>query len=241
MKLNEIDDYKYYKIIIILYIIFLVIIINTNILSYIFRYNISEIELKLFINSILISGLVFLIIYPFIKIKLFELSTKKNLNKEKLYDPLQTIKINKNIEVILNKLNELIPLFFIIIFIYLCINNNNINILSYFLIGISIVFIIKMLLSFSTILPDSCGKCQIKLLNGGCNDLLCSGHFSIVLLIYLLIIKYKLVNKNMNNPLLLLTIIYSFIPILTKKHYTIDILVALITVLLINNYIPKKY
>ena len=45
----------------------------------------------------------------------------------------------------------------------------------------------------------------------------------------------------MNNPLLLLTIIYSFIPILTKKHYTIDILVALITVLLINNYIPKKY
>tara|TARA_B100001564_G_scaffold359879_1_gene383577 strand:- start:6606 stop:7328 length:723 start_codon:yes stop_codon:yes gene_type:complete len=240
MKLVDIFDYKYYKTVCILYLIFIIIIFNTNILSYIFGNNISDIELKLFSYGILVSGLVFLIIYPFIKIKLYELSTKKNLNKEKLYDPLQTIKINKNIENILYTLNELLPILFMIGYIYLCIYNNHINAISYFLIGISIVFIIKGVLSFSTILPDSSGKCQIKLLSGGCNDLLCSGHFSIVFLIYLLMIKYKLVNKNMNNSLLLLVILYGTIPIVTKKHYTVDVLVAIIVVLLVNNYIPKK-
>ena len=240
MNLVDIFDYKYYKIVFILYLIFVIIIFNTNILSYIFGNNTSDIELKLFSYSILVSGLVFLIIYPFIKIKLNELSTKKNLNKEKLYDPLQTIKINKNIENILHKLNELLPILFMIGYIYLCIYNNHINAISYFLIGISIIFIIKSILSFSTILPDSSGKCEIKLLSGGCNDLLCSGHFSIVFLIYLLMIKYKLVNKNMNNLLLLVVILYGTIPIITKKHYTIDVLVAIIVVLLVNNYIPKK-
>jgi hypothetical protein len=240
INISNINDYKYYKIVCILYFIFIVIIFNTNILSYIFENNISDLELELFIYGILLSGLVFLIIYPFIKIKLYKLSTKKKLNNEKLYDPLQTIKINKNVEKMLYTLNELLPILFIIGYIYLCIYNNHINAISYFLIGLSIVFIIKCVLSFSTILPDSSGKCQIKLLNGGCNDLLCSGHFSIVFLIYLLIIKYKLVNKNMNNSLLLSVILYGTIPIITKKHYTIDILVAMIVVLLVNNYIPKK-
>jgi len=123
MKLVDIFDYKYYKIVCILYLIFIIIIFNTNILSYIFGNNISDIELKLFSYGILVSGLVFLIIYPFIKIKLYELSTKKNLNKEKLYDPLQTIKINKNIENILYTLNELLPILFMIGYIYLCIYN----------------------------------------------------------------------------------------------------------------------
>ena len=105
--------------------------------------------------------------------------------------------------------------------------------------GISFIFIVKCILSFSTILPDSSGKCQVKLLTGGCNDLLCSGHFSIVFLIYLLVEKYKLVNKNMNCALLVV-MLYGSIPIITKKHYTIDILVAIMIVLLVNNYIPNK-
>lgn len=129
---------------------------------------------------------------------------------------------------------------YVLLYIYLCVNNNNINALSYFLIGISIIFIIKCILNFSTILPDSSQKCQVKLLNGACNDLLCSGHFSVVFLIYLLVIKYKLTNNNIHNLLLLLVGLYGFIPILTKKHYTIDILVSILCVLLVNNYIPKK-
>ena len=239
MKIFEIVDYKEFKIVCIIYIISLIIISNTNILSFIFGNNISDVQLKLFIYSILISGVVFLIIYPFIKIKLYELSTKKDLNKKKLYDPLQTIKINKNVEIILHKLHEFIPILFMLGYIYLCIYNNHINALSYFLIGISFIFIVKCILSFSTILPDSSGKCQVKLLSGGCNDLLCSGHFSIVFLIYLLVEKYKLVNKNMNCALLVV-MLYGSIPIITKKHYTIDILVAIIIVLLVNNYIPNK-
>jgi hypothetical protein len=239
MIISDIVDYYNYKIVCILYLISVLIIFNTNILSHIFGNNITNTQINLFNFSILICGLVFLIIYPFVKIKLFNLSTKKNLNKKILYDPLHTIKINKNIENLLYKLNELIPFLCIIIYIYLCVNDN-INAMSYFFIGISFIFIIKCILSFSTIIPDSSQKCQVKLLNGGCNDLLCSGHFSVVFLIYLLTIKYKLVDKNINSFLLLLVILYGFVPILTHNHYTIDILVAIICVLLVNNYIPKK-
>ena len=239
MIISDIVDYYNYKIVCTLYFIILIVIFNTNILSYIFT-NISNTQINLFKFSILICGFVFLIVYPFVKIKLFNLSTKKNLNKKNLYDPLHTIKINKNIDNILCKLNELLPIVCIIIYIYLCVNNNNINAFSYLLIGISIIFIIKCILNFSTILPDSSQKCQVKLLNGACNDLLCSGHFSVVFLIYLLVIKYKLTNNNIHNLLLLLVGLYGFIPILTKKHYTIDILVSILCVLLVNNYIPKK-
>ena len=132
MDVVNIIDYKYYKIVCILYLIFIIIIFNTNILSYIFGNNIKKQEIKLFGISVLICGFVMGIFVPIIKIKLYELSKRKKLNKEKLYDLLQTIKINKNIENILNKLTELIPLLCFIMFIYLSINNNNINIVSYF-------------------------------------------------------------------------------------------------------------
>jgi cytochrome bd-type quinol oxidase subunit 2 len=240
MNLSKIIDYKYYKILCGLYFIILLILFNTNILYYIFGSNINKSQIKLFRISVLIFGLVFCILLPIIKIKLFNLSVKKKLNKEKLYDLFHNIKINKNIKQILHKINEIIPFLCIFSYIYLCINSNNINAISYFFIGISFIFIIKCVLSFSTILPDSSQKCQLKLLNGGCNELLCSGHFSVVFLIYLLVIKYKLVDKNIDILLLPLVILYGFIPIITEKHYTIDILVAIICVLLVNNYIPKN-
>ena len=240
INISNINDYKYYKIVCILYFIFIVIIFNTNILSYIFGNNISDIELELFIYGILLSGLVFLIIYPFIKIKLIILSKKKNLNKNILYDLLQSFELDEKTKKILKKINEIIPVLFIIIFIILSIYRKNINSISYFLIAISIIFIIKCILNYSTILPDISEECRIRLLNGGCNDLLCSGHFSIVLLIYLLIVKFKMIKNTYSNYLLIITILYSIIPVLSKNHYTIDILVSLILVLLINKYIPNK-
>ena len=63
-------------------------------------------------------------------------------------------------------------------------------------------------------------------------------HFSLFYL-HLLIVKYKLLNKNVSNILLFIVILYSIIPVLSKQHYTIDILVALI-IIISNNYIPKK-
>ena len=46
-----------------------------------------------------------------------------------------------------------------------------------------------------------------------------------------------MLNNNYNNYLLIFTILYAFIPIITKRHYTIDVLVSIISVLLINNYL----
>ena len=239
MNFKNIIDYNNYKKILFIYLSSLIIIGNTNILSYIFNINIKTVDFNLFIFSYIVFGLVFLIIYPFIKIKLLDLS-KKNVNNKVLYDYLNKVKINKTTMNILKKLNELIPIIFIILYLGLCIYFKKVNSMSYFLLFISIIFLIKMFLNYSTILPDSSEKCQVRLLNGGCNDLLCSGHFSIVFLIYLLIVKYNFINSTYNNYLLLITILYGFVPILTKNHYTIDILVAVIIVLWINNYIPKK-
>lgn len=239
MNFKNIIDYNNYKKILFIYLSSLIIIGNTNILSYIFNINIKTVDFNLFIFSYIVFGLVFLIIYPFIKIKLLDLS-KKNVNNKVLYDYLNKVKINEATMNILKNLNELIPIVFIILYLSLCIYFKKVNSMSYFLLFISIIFLIKMFLNYSTILPDSSEKCQVRLLNGGCNDLLCSGHFSIVFLIYLLIVKYNFINSTYNNYLLLITILYGFVPILTKKHYTIDILVAVIIVLWINNYIPKK-
>jgi len=239
--LKNIIDYNLYKNIFLFCILFLIIIIiNSDILKYIFRKNISKKEENIFIFGYIFFIIVFFIIYPFIKIKLIILSKKKNLNKNILYDLLQSFELDEKTKKILKKINEIIPILFIIIFIILSIYRKNINSISYFLIAISIIFIIKCILNYSTILPDISEECRIHLLNGGCNDLLCSGHFSIVLLIYLLIVKFKMIKNTYSNYLLIITILYSIIPVLSKNHYTIDILVSLILVLLINKYIPNK-
>lgn len=239
MNFSNISDLNSYKIVFIFSILFFIILCSTNILENIFG-NISYKKYKLFIFSFAFAFIVFGIILPIFKIKLFTLSTKKNLNKIHLYDFFHNIKLNENIENFFNKINDYIPSLFLILYIYLCINKKKINGISYILIGLSVIFIIKYILAFATILPDSSGKCKLNLTKGACNDLLCSGHFSIVLLTYLLIVKYKLLNKNVSNILLFIVILYSIIPVLSKHHYTIDILVALIIVILVNNYIPKK-
>ena len=77
MIISDIVDYYNYKIVCILYLIIVLIIFNTNILSHIFGNNITKTQINLFNFSILICDSVFVKIYPFVKIKLFSLSTKK--------------------------------------------------------------------------------------------------------------------------------------------------------------------
>lgn len=237
---KKFSDFNNYKIVLLVFALFIFLISsNNNILNNIFRRPIVKKEKLLIISSILFYILVDMIIYPLVKLKLNKISKNNNINNMKLHDILHNIKIKKNMN-ILNKLNEYVPLILMSFYFLLCIYHQQINLISYFLISVSIISLIKFLLNISTILPDSSRKCTLKLLNGSCNDLLCSGHYSKVLLIYLLINKFNLLNISHQNIIFLIVVSYGFVPIITKNHYTIDILVAIIVTLLVTKYIPNK-
>ena len=237
---KKFSDFNNYKIILLIFILFIFLIsINNNILSTIFRKPIIKKEKLLIICSILFYIIVDMIIYPFVKLKLNKISENNNINNMKLYDILHNIKIKKNMN-ILNKINEFVPIIFMIFYFLLCIYHQKINLISYFLISISIISLIKFILNLSTILPDSSKKCSLKLLNGACNDLLCSGHYSRVLLVYLLINKFNLLEISYQMIIFFIVISYAFVPIITKNHYSIDILVAIVVTVLVTKYIPNK-
>tara|TARA_B100001175_G_C19295120_1_gene535421 strand:- start:35 stop:742 length:708 start_codon:yes stop_codon:yes gene_type:complete len=235
MKIH-IEDYDNFKIVIIVYLILLFLLINTNLLSYLFT-NINKQQFNLFIVGYLMFGIVNLLICPIISIFLYKTSSENDLNKKKLYDILHNINLDETLMKYLIKINDIIPPIAIICYISLCLYYDNINALSYFIIGISLLFFMKYILNCSTILPDASQENRVKFLTGSCNTLLLSGHYSFILLIYLLITKYNMLNNNYNNYLLIFTILYAFIPIITRRHYTIDVLVSIISVLLINNYL----
>ena len=83
-----------------------------------------------------------------------------------------------------------------------------------------------------TILPKPVAQYDNKYKNaimrfffGGANDLIFSGHTSFVLLLLLFISKS--VHGNMGKLLLVAyALIYSFIIILLRNHYTVDVILA---------------
>lgn len=65
------------------------------------------------------------------------------------------------------------------------------------------------------------------------NDLIFSGHTCLIVLVNLMIEYYTSAPRIMKNLLWIVGIILSFILIVTKKHYTIDVLVAWVVTLLV--------
>ena len=179
MKIH-IEDYDNFKIVVIVYIILLFLLINTNLLSYIFTI-LNEKQFDLFIVGYIMFGIVNLLISPIISIFLYKTSSKNDLNKKNLYDILHNINLDKTLMKYLITINDIIPPIAIICYISLCIYYNNINALSYFIIGISLIFFMKHILNCSTILPDASQENRVKFLTGSCNTLLLSGHYSFIL------------------------------------------------------------
>jgi hypothetical protein len=80
-----------------------------------------------------------------------------------------------------------------------------------------------------TILPKD-KKCDIKnssVYNGGCYDKVYSGHFAAVFICLLTLYKNKYINIF---TLVFLSMVMAFLLILTRAHYTIDIVVAFLVV-----------
>ena len=94
------------------------------------------------------------------------------------------------------------------------------------------ILIFRMFIIHITILPKD-KKCDIKkssVLNGGCYDKIYSGHFSAVFTCLLSLYMSKYINLF---TLLSLSIIFALLIISSRSHYTIDIFVAFLIVIIV--------
>tara|TARA_B100000424_G_C22923106_1_gene491132 strand:- start:25 stop:645 length:621 start_codon:yes stop_codon:yes gene_type:complete len=103
-----------------------------------------------------------------------------------------------------------------------------ISIFKYF----SIIIFLRVITTSVTILPAcelNCCKMRNDLMHyifGHCNDKIFSGHTSLSLILVYLIYKYKLVSNNLLYLFIGIQIFIALLLIITKGHYTIDVLLA---------------
>jgi hypothetical protein len=88
------------------------------------------------------------------------------------------------------------------------------------------IYFIRSILTLINILPKS-SECNynpaLAFINGGCYDKIFSGHTAFVYVLTLLLNKYKIINFA---TLIILNILNVSIILLTRTHYTIDIIVS---------------
>lgn len=87
------------------------------------------------------------------------------------------------------------------------------------------IFIIRSITNLVTILPKNkhCKKDKAFMFMGGCYDKIFSGHFVSVFLATLLYMKYGWINMD---TLVIINFINSMSILLSRGHYTIDLIVA---------------
>lgn len=103
---------------------------------------------------------------------------------------------------------------------------------SVIILMVLMLFLIKCITTMVTILPDPSGYCvekhggkkTLKAIYGTCNDLMFSGHTGLAFLI--LFILQKNVSKTAFALLAMYVSILCFITVVTKNHYTIDVIVS---------------
>jgi len=88
-------------------------------------------------------------------------------------------------------------------------------------------------LSFSsTLLPDSSQTCHTSIFTGSCYDLIYSGHVMIMFLSILLGQHFFVLHPIINAFFILDLLVTSFLVIVTRNHYTVDVVIALIMTIL---------
>lgn len=114
----------------------------------------------------------------------------------------------------------------LIILLVLCKPSKIITILFDLLSFIIPIYFVRSILTLITVLPKS-SHCEYNsafaFINGGCYDKIFSGHAAIVFILTLLLQRNKIINLA---SLILLNTINIIIILLTRTHYTIDIIVS---------------
>lgn len=133
---------------------------------------------------------------------------------------------------------------FIIICFFIISNLTNNEIIKEYLINVLVLQIIRISLFTSTILPDPSKKCScvnlLKLGDGGCYDLVISGHCILLFPIIWIVLQKKLYNSYIRYIIIFINFIIVYLMLSLRQHYTIDIINALFYSFLINSFI-KNY
>ncbi len=188
----------------------------------------SKYEYNLFFFSIILIYFSIVYILAFCKKFIYNKSLLfyNNYPEKPLYDLLQSIIPYHQYSIYAS---EIILAIFIIIIVFTFYKKRNAIIFSHFIILLAFIQIFRSIIFSLTLLPDSSQNCSFGIISGSCNDLLFSGHISAVLLILLFIYKYNLLPKKYFKYFLLLFIFMIIFIISSRNHYSIDILIAMIT------------
>jgi len=106
--------------------------------------------------------------------------------------------------------------------------HKNIQCLKKFLVVHGILMFLRAISFSVTLLPDSSGMCQLSTHLGSCFDLLFSGHSTIMILCCLLLSQFFDIQLKWKIALFANTGITSFLIILCRNHYTIDVLYSIL-------------
>ncbi len=104
-----------------------------------------------------------------------------------------------------------------------------------------IVYILRCITINLTILPkhDKCtpsNNSNNDILNG-CYDKIFSGHFAFTFVLSLMYYKYDVISNEV--ILILWNLLNAFLIIVTRSHYTIDVVISLMVCLFVYNFDPK--
>jgi hypothetical protein len=117
-------------------------------------------------------------------------------------------------------------IYIIIILLFVFKSSKYISIIFDLIAFIIPIYFIRSILTLITVLPKS-SECNYNqsfaFINGGCYDKIFSGHSAFLFILTLLLNKYKIINFA---TLIILNIINVSIILLTRTHYTIDVIVS---------------
>jgi hypothetical protein len=184
-------------------------------------------------NKLLYNVLLFICVLIFqrlCQIHVYKNGEKLLKDTKPLPDILHTYFDNKNLYVnkILCKdeigLSDSITFSFTLLTILYLLKNKKLEIINETLKIFSILFLLRSITFNMTILPVP-APCSFKLINGGCHDLIFSGHY-----IFLTVTLYIILNLKINIYFKFFSVIMFIISLIStltcKRHYTVDIILS---------------
>jgi hypothetical protein len=180
-------------------------------------------------------GVVFVIILVYLLVfkKVFHRLENKS---ELFYEKIKLKKKSKIYDIIHHNLPstrdlvtiiDAIPFIVLVVILFIDIN------LFYNIMGFLVtIFIFRILIIHLTILPKD-KKCYIEkssIFTGGCYDKVYSGHFAVIFTSLLVLYTSKYIDIF---TLIILSILSSLLIVTTRSHYTIDIFVAFLIVVVV--------
>jgi hypothetical protein len=148
-----------------------------------------------------------------------------------LYDVVQQNTINLRRIRIIPEILHFIPISLLLIYtLYSLYSSSELGIKSFetFFTKHGILFYLRPLLFSSTLLPDSSQMCLTSQSIGSCFDLIFSGHSSIMFLSTYILRDIFNIGASLFYTLQFNNLLTSFLIIVCRNHYTVDVLLAII-------------